>query len=126
MSLRYDLLTDLQRGSVSSFNKTKFKCSKVYHSPDGYKMTHYGTWRLTYKHSFLFSESNDSFWPFVEMLDFRPYECPDTVDEFDSLAEPDYENLENNVNFLPSTMADYESPSGAGHKSLRRLLGFVA
>lgn len=123
MSLRYDLLADLN-GSVKVTNG--FKPSKVYHSPDGYKLSHYGTWRLTFKNSFLFSESNETFWDFVNMLEFKPFECLDTTDEIDFLTEPDYENLENDVNFLPSLSIDYESPAGAGHKSLRRILGFVA
>lgn len=122
MSLKYDLLADLNK-SANSFNPKRFSSTKTYFSTDGYKLSHYGTWRITFKNSFLFSESDKSFWPFVEMLEFRLYECTDTVgedvDNFDTEIDED-------SNFLPSLGIDFESPKGSGHKSLRHLLGFIA
>ena len=117
MSFKSDLLADLRNGVSKPFDKTHFLASKVYYSPDGYKLSHFGTWRLTFKKTFLFSESDKSFWPFVELLKFKPYEMLDTVEEpdnnfdgfiIDEDGEPKWVDDED-TNFVPSYGRDLET-----------------
>ena len=91
---------------------------------EGYKLSHNGCWKLSFGIHVALTESDSRFWSIVSCYDFRPFETSDEVgqdDVFDGFDSDDRDK-----NFIPSMGREYESPPGAGHRTLRRLLGFVA
>ncbi len=122
--LRHQLNADLLEPSGSK----RYKTSKKYFDGD-YYIAHHGTWRLVYKKTFVMSESDANFWDIVNSFDLLPWEHKEFVDIDDTIEyqEEHYWNTEDlDSNFTPSFGRDWESPNASGHKSLRRLLGFVA
>ena len=101
----------------------RFNPHKSYFA-DGYKLTFTGMWKLTFKHMNIMSENDERFWEIISMYDFKPFEFTDEIGNDDRPV--DFEPEDRDTNFLPSLGQEFESPPGAGHKTLRSLLGFVA
>ena len=125
MNLAYALRSTLH-GVDRHVVRANLNVYKQYFTEDNFKLSHFGTWRLTFNGRLLITESDPSFWDIVEAYSFKAFIDCDTAGEDTAVYEIPIEDLERDTNFLPSIMGEYESPSGAGHKSLRRLLGFVA
>ena len=105
MSLKYDLMSELLKPSSTR----RFQASKSYHSPEGYKLSHHGTWRLTHDNKLMLTESFAGFWDIVNMTEFHTFECIDTIDEIDTLSDFLPEDIDKN--FVPSLGIDWESPA---------------
>jgi len=70
------------------------------------------------------SETHPDFWQIISMYDFRPFQIFDEIGNDDKPV--DFQPEETDLNFIPSLGTEFESPSGAGHRTLRGLLGFIA
>jgi hypothetical protein len=91
---------------------------------EGYKLAHFGIWKLSFKNRVVLSEKDVNFWSIISIYDFKPFETIDTIGDDSRPTETDFEETDHN--FIPSLGMDYESPKGAGHKTIRRMLGFIA
>ncbi len=118
---RFEIAEDLR--NKPSQQIVSFKSHRVYYA-DGYKLTHAGIWKLTFKSKSIMSEKDSNFWQVISMYDFKPFEIIDTIGDDSRPSELEFDEI--NTNFLPSLGRDWESPSGSGHRSLRHLLGFTA
>ena len=118
---RYEIAEDLRNKPAEQL--VCFNPHKSYFA-DGYKLTFTGIWKLTFKTRYIMSEVDIHFWMIISMYDFKPFEVIDEIGNDDRPV--DFESEDIDINFLPSLGMDFESPPGAGHRTLRGLLGFVA
>ena len=125
MNLAYALRSALT-GADRHITRENLNPYKQYFTEDNFKLSHFGTWRLTFNGRLLITESDPTFWSIVEAYQFKAFTDCDTVGEDSTVYEVPIEDLEKNTNFLPSIGRDYESPGNAGHKTLRWLLGYIA
>jgi len=73
---------------------------------DGYKLSHFGIWKLTFKHMSIMSEKDPRFWEIISMYDFKTIEITDTIGT--DLKPSDWEPPDIDTNFFPSLGCDWE------------------
>ena len=89
-----------------------FKSNRIYHA-DGYRLSHHGIWKLTYKHMSIMSEKDEHFWEIISMYDFKTFEL---INEIGSDLRPsDFIPEDTDKNFIPSLGRDFE----VGEKIIR-------
>ncbi|MEA1876830.1 MAG: hypothetical protein U9N86_08185 [Bacteroidota bacterium] len=84
----------------------RFKSNRTYYF-DGYRLSHSGCWKLSYKSTLFLTEADKDFWQIVSMYDFKPFEVIDFIG--DDSRPTEFITDETDHNFLPSLGRDFGS-----------------